>query len=536
MRAHGTTRVKRLRFLIEQLLDGSSDEEDELVRVDEHGRHLRRGGWHPTPRQQPGALGMAAWRHRWRTSKLSQLLARTDTYQEDTYGGKLFRSRLSVPRLLFDNLLEEAASYPELKNHQAGDGQGAKGPPCIPLSIKLGGTLYWMRMGGSCLSAADYADIDVQTLRRFSKEWARAVVLHDYAKYVCIPTGLALAEILNIHRQHGFPGMLCGVDGVDVQVTGVPWTAKNSHKGKNSGTLTRNFNVAGNVRRRVFHVHGSHQGSDNDKTMAKFDKLMQSLRTDDGWLGHEKFDLYTTADGDGDPETHRGLWMLTDNGYHAWRCCQFPSKHPANPDDMAWSARGESVRKNASECIFGILKARFRLFAGVYDFGHAGPNQYPARVAHFDNLFRVACMIHNRLQDHDGISDLGSLDSDWKPVNFGRDHRRRLARIRQVAGAGGVLPSGRMDFVAGGEGDEVQYEFAHDALHTKLVSHFAYARERGEVRWMHTAKWSRGLRADHRPLEAGHQQCRDVEEEGGRLYESDEDQQHEYQSSDHESD
>ena len=111
---------------------------------------------------------------------------------------------------MFDTLVQEAKGYPELPDHCVGDGKGRRGPSCIPLRIKLGGVLNWMRMGGSIFSAADFADIDVQTLRRFGSKWARAVVVHEYSKHVYVPTGLALDEILQVHAKHGFPGMVSG--------------------------------------------------------------------------------------------------------------------------------------------------------------------------------------------------------------------------------------------------------------------------------------------------------------------------------------
>ena len=493
-------RIKRLRVVVEHLLQSSDDEDEAQPHMDQYGNHLRRGGYHPTPQQQPDATGQQKWRHPWQASKLSKIFARTDTYDETSFGGKLFRSRTSVPRILFDELVTEAQRYPELPDHRAGDGQGKRGPSCIPLRIKLGGVLNWMRMGGSITSAADFADIDVQTLRRFGKSWARAVMLHEYSKHVCVPTGVALDNILEVHAKHGFPGMLDGVDGVTVQVRGVPWSERNKHKGKDSGVLTRAFNVSGDVRRRIYHVHGSHPGWDNDKTMARFDQHMQAMRRRE-IVG--SFRLYTSAEGDGAPETLSTLYQLSDNGYHAWVSTQYPSKHPSGEDDLYWSARGESVRKNESECIFGILKMRFLLFAGIFDFGRCGPDDYDKRVATFDDYFRVVCMLHNRLQDHDGISDLGTFPHDWKPVNFAHDLARRRARLLQAAGAGGVLPADRTNILED-DAEQPQYEIGHDVLHAKLVRHYACARVRGEVKWLHTAKWSRGLRLDTRPLEAGH--------------------------------
>lgn len=141
---------------------------------------------------------------------------------------------------------------------------------------------------------------------------ARACVKRERLCTVYVPRGAELRETLRIHMKHGFPGMLGGTDGVTTFVTGVPWTLKNKHKGKDGSVLTRAFNVSGSVRKRIFHVHGSHQGNDNDKTMAQYDTLMQGLRSGDIG-GDETFVVYTSEIGDGAPEVQRGLWLLTDN-------------------------------------------------------------------------------------------------------------------------------------------------------------------------------------------------------------------------------
>ena len=56
----------------------------------------------------------------------------------------------------------------------------------------------------------------------------------------------------------------------------------------------------------------------------------------------------------------KGAYLITDGGYHLWRCCQPPIKAAWNEDECHWSLRLESVRKNV-ECTFGILKVRFRI-------------------------------------------------------------------------------------------------------------------------------------------------------------------------------
>ena len=515
-------RAKRLRVMVDLLMaDSSSDEDAEPSRVDADGRHVRRNGWKPQPQQQPGAAGIKKWRVDWSGSKLDKIMQRTDLYHKGSFGAKLFRSRLGVPRVLFDDLLAECRSYPEIKDHCAGDGQGIHAPSTVPLWVKLGAALNWMRQGGAMVSAADFAGMDPQTMRRFVRRWAAAVVHVQYPQHVKVPEGSELVSTLQLHARMGFPGMLAGTDGVDVMVTGVPWVERDRHRGKACDTLTRGFNVSGSARRKIFHVEGSFDGGTNDKTKSRYDQLMQDLHTRAKYR-NVAYELYVALDGRS--ETEVGLWLLTDNGYHFWRSTQFPSKYPYDDDDLAWSARSESVRKPSSECIFGILKKRSRLFAGVFDFGNLSVEQYKRSVPHFDNLFRVACMLHNRLQEHDGIADLGDHEDDWRPVNLALDIDRRMRRLRAEAEHGASLPPLRHMFVVQ-EGDEVQYDMEHDVLHRKLVTHYTAARHLGEVKWLRTAKASRGLRRDCRPLLPGHRlhsgESNEVELDDDAIYESD---------------
>ena len=113
-------RTKRLRAIVELLLLES--DEDEPSRRDGHGNKLRKGGYRPTPQQDPeAATGQSRWRHKWWLSRGYKMLERDATYDEASHWGKLFRSRTGVPRILFDQLVDEAKSYDELPDHRAGD-------------------------------------------------------------------------------------------------------------------------------------------------------------------------------------------------------------------------------------------------------------------------------------------------------------------------------------------------------------------------------------------------------------------------------
>ena len=113
---------------------------------------------------------MQKWRHEWWTSKLWKLLERQETYDERGYWGVVFRRRTSCPRVLFDQLVAEVKSYPEVKTHQSGD--GVRAPPTIPVALKVAAALSFMRMGGLLQIHADYADIDSASL------WSRPGLSH----------------------------------------------------------------------------------------------------------------------------------------------------------------------------------------------------------------------------------------------------------------------------------------------------------------------------------------------------------------------
>ena len=77
--------------------------------------------------------------------------------------------------------------------------------------------------------------------------------------------------------------------------------------------------------------------------MAKWDAFMQDLRRSDGPYSEFEFEV-RTGPGEGDVLTVKGLWAMTDGGYHAWRCLQYPDHLDASIWGRRHSKRMESVR------------------------------------------------------------------------------------------------------------------------------------------------------------------------------------------------
>ena len=224
---------KRAALLLE-LVDSSSDDEPSTPsRRDSQGRHVRRGGWELTARQNPDGVGMQKWRHEWWTSKLWKLLERGDaTREEKGYWGVIFRRTTGTPRAIFDELVAEVKGYTEVPTHQTGE--GVKAPPTIPVELKVAAALSHIRMGGLLQGAADRADIDVETLRRFIKQWTAAVVKHEYKKHVYAPHvgSEEFTLVQHIHAKLGFPGCAGMTDATHVNVFQVPFALLHEHKGK----------------------------------------------------------------------------------------------------------------------------------------------------------------------------------------------------------------------------------------------------------------------------------------------------------------
>ncbi len=158
------------------------------------------------------------------------------------------------------------------------------------------------------------------------------------------------------YSRHGFPGCIGCVD-----VTHIDWlqcsaNLKQYHNDRNGGT-TRAYEVIFDNNRRCLSCTPGFFGSFNDKTIIKFDSVVQRIHKRELYNDIE-FKLYNL---DGTLSAYNGLYLLSDNGYHHWRCLQFPNKTMSDLGNMLyrqWSNRLESIRKDV-ECFFGILKKRF---------------------------------------------------------------------------------------------------------------------------------------------------------------------------------
>ena len=261
----------------------------------EESRKKRKGGWHPKPRQYlfwerpPTASKAQLWEHDHSQCKLWRWLRVYSDQDRCGYEEKQFREQFGVPRDVYHHY------YDLLKNvHGIGDkvkGDKLKGRRSKPLKLKLLAWLLWMREGLTFKRAAYLSDMDANTFRRFAKKLNNWLVMNEYHKHVHMPAGDDIPRVMAKFQKLGFPGAITTADGVHVAWENCPASERHLNTGK-EGYPTRVFNCCVGPNREFTHVHGSHPGARNDKTIARFDPVFSALRT--GTLYHDqRFTLRT---------------------------------------------------------------------------------------------------------------------------------------------------------------------------------------------------------------------------------------------------
>jgi hypothetical protein len=204
----------------------------------------------------------------------------------------------------------------------------------------------------------------------------------------------------------GIPGCIGSTDGVHVGWANCPYQWRHIFTGKEKAP-TLAFNVTCNHHR---WIHGStigHPGGRNDLTTSRTDELLEAVR-EDPFFKNRKFKLIGR---DGIAFEVDGVWVLCDGGYHKWRVMQCPLKvqNLFHKDEIEWARRLESIRKDV-ECLFGIIKARFRILK--LPLLCSGKNGHEKA----QNIFFACCMLHNMLLEDDKLMDWEE-QVDWDGVD-----------------------------------------------------------------------------------------------------------------------
>lgn len=149
--------------------------------------------------------------------------------------------------------------------------------------------------------------------------------------------------------------------------------------------------------------------------------------------------------------------------------------------------RCESIRK-CVEDLFGIMKKRHKALRlpMLLETEHA-----------ITLKFKVCAVLHSWLLDHDGLADVGLMESDWKRSDAcdvaALDHRlRMMTTFRDVTDDHGRpltmiadLDTSRVGELDPGDVEE-EHEEEFELLREEMIEHFGVMRDARDLPWMKT--------------------------------------------------
>ena len=371
-----------------------------------------------------------------------------------------FRSKFRLPKPLVDKIMAEAQEHAPFADKAEGPSHG-RGPGRHPLIIKVLAALRYLGKGVDYDTLEEMAHVSASLLKKFIPKFIDWYLVTFYPSQVYLPEGEELERNLKVYEKLGTPGAYAETDGTHVAWDACPAGIRARFVGK-EGYPTIAFNVTVTHNKRVIHVAPWCAGAVNDQTQAQHDPLMCDLKL--GRIHPEiEYRLYDEREV---LIVHKGLYLIVDNGYHQWRCCQAPLKHAMSDGAAMWSERMESIRK-AVECVFGIMKKRFRILR------HAFTLRDPRRI---ESIFRMCCALHNMILEHDKLDSIGRLPGDWLDsrslagrIRTERERTRHVLRGPRNASAGGTIEAG------------------HHVLRESLITHYTVACRLGRAGWLRTA-------------------------------------------------
>lgn len=360
-----------------------------------------------------------------------------------------------------------------------------------PLALLLLGALRYLGRGWTFDDIEEQTGINEETHRQFFHtfiEYGSSVLFN---KHVVMPqTAEEAATHIRDMAIAGFPGCFGSTDATHIAMACCRFGLRQSHKGHKLPYPSRTYNLTANHRRRILYTTSGHPARWNDKTLQRFDVLMNGIQSGD-LLDDVQFELYDTNEsGEVIKVQYKGAWVIVDNGYLCWSTCIPPMKHAMTTEDIRFSEWVESMRKDV-ECTFGILKGRWRIL------------KTPIRVhgvETVDKIWKTCCALHNRLLEVDGLDkDWGpGVRSDWEgslgrvPFAIERLHNtHRSARHRDNNGMGvgtdedvvGATVNESCTTEVSKTGINLVRNLSQSTFRAKLIKHFDISFKRHEVIW-----------------------------------------------------
>ena len=297
-----------------------------------------------------------------------------------------FRRRFRVPYSMFLEIVEECKQY----NVFGVQIRKSK----IATEYKV---LSCLKILGRDLCADELDEnlnIAESTVNKFFKMFITNYANSLYSKWVYVPEGEELDAVVKVYEHMGFPGCIGSMDVTHIYWDKCPERLRFLCKGK-EGKPTVAFQAVVEHTKRIQHISKPFYGATNDITITYQDTYPMKLLSKQVHADR----VFQTYNRTGDVTYWKGAYLLTDGGYPKVAMLMDTSIKDFDYYTVMWAEWLESIRKDV-ECVFGILKQRFRWLRN--------------KVAYHDIMliykaFQVAAILHNRLLLYDGYDKF-----DWE--------------------------------------------------------------------------------------------------------------------------
>ncbi|CAB1097890.1 unnamed protein product [Ectocarpus sp. CCAP 1310/34] len=337
--------------------------------------------------------------------------------------------------------------------------QDASGRRGIPVQLKVLACLQILARGNCFADIYHMSFISMQTaaatFHRFTRYFAREM----YAEHIFLPTGDYQKKVMTQYDRLGFSGATGSTDVTHIPWGMCPYNQARSYTGK-EGYPTVAYQVTVDHTKRVLAVTPGFTGSTNDKSIIRYDTAVTKIREDPIYSEKE----FTVYEADGTPYQLKGCYLLVDNGYHKWVTLIPPSKYPIDQNDLAFSKRLESVRKDV-ECFFGIVKGRFRILKLSIPYH---------KQEDIDNVFFTCCILHNMLHSYDNKSEMEE-EPNWAGnagLHNAWEHNPSLD-LSSVGAKGSSAST-----------EDVEVESGFNTRRKQLIASFVYRKSKNDIAWL----------------------------------------------------
>jgi len=302
-------------------------------------------------------------------------------HDESHRDGRYFRRRFRLPFALYIELLQamiDEAWFPGFGPHGEGmldatkteQGRGAS------LWVKVLSVLRVLGRGVVFDECFDGSGCSESMLQAFFHHFLQVFASRMLHCAVCPPrNSQELRTQMLIYERLGLNGAFGSTDVTHIPLGKCPRSYANMCTGK-SGKPTLAYSMTCSHARRIYHCTSGFPGSKNDKTISKFEQLLEDVGSKELYT-EETWNLYTAA---GEVVQRKGAYLICDGGYHKWYHMICGLKNTSSLAATIWSCQMESVRKDI-ECTYGILKMRFAILRHPLQY-HARNTQVTRHTSH----------------------------------------------------------------------------------------------------------------------------------------------------------